>query len=131
MQSFIPEKIRPFLDDILIKRCASGERDEILTKGNIRKFILDHIQDVEAILQWLMETGVTLFGKKSTFGLQGIVVVGYLCGSYGHKPNHHKVKVIGKIKDCSSVQEVRRFLGACVFYRIWILHFTHVAEPFY
>ena len=131
LQSFIPEKTRPFLDDIPIKGCASGERDETLTKGGIRKFVLDHIQDVEAILQRLIEAGVTLSGEKSAFGLQEIVVVGHLCGSYGRKPNHRKVEVIGKIKDCSSVQEVRRFLGACVFYRIWIPHFAHVAEPLY
>ena len=33
--------------------------------------------------------------------------------------------------DCSSVTEVRRFLGACAFYHIWIPHYTHVAEPLY
>jgi hypothetical protein len=59
------------------------------------------------------------------------VVVGHLCGSYGHKPNHQKVEIIGKIKDCSSVQKVRRFLEACVFYHIWIPHFAHVAELLY
>ena len=33
--------------------------------------------------------------------------------------------------DCSSVTEVRRFLGACAFYHIWIPHYAHVAEPLY
>jgi hypothetical protein len=131
LQQFIPEKTRPFLDDIPIKGCALADRDETLTTGGIRKFIWDHIQDVEAILQRLIEAGVTLSGEKSAFGLQEIVVVGHLCGPYGRKPNHDKVEVIGKIKDCTSVPEVRRFLGACVFYRIWIPHFAHVAEPLY
>ena len=40
--------------------------------------------------------------------------------------------VIQKIKEiCTSATEVRRFLGACVFYLIWIPHFAHVAEPLY
>jgi hypothetical protein len=33
--------------------------------------------------------------------------------------------------DCESVTEVRRFLGACAFYHIWISHYAHVAEPLY
>ena len=27
--------------------------------------------------------------------------------------------------------EVRRFLGACAFYHIWIPHYVHIAEPLY
>ena len=131
LQRFIPEKTRPFLDDIPIKGCTTSNKDETLMQGGIRKFVYDHIQDVEAILQRLTEAGVTLSGEKSAFGLQEIVVVGHLCGAYGRKPNQEKVEVIGKIKDCASVPEVRRFLGACVFYRIWIPHFAHVAEPLY
>ena len=34
-------------------------------------------------------------------------------------------------EECGSVTEVRRFLGACAFYHIWIPHYAHVAEPFY
>jgi hypothetical protein len=67
-------------------------------QGGIRKFVYDHIQDVEAILQQLMEARVTLSGEKSAFGLQKIVVVGHLCGAYGRKPNQKKVEVIGRIK---------------------------------
>jgi hypothetical protein len=33
--------------------------------------------------------------------------------------------------DYKSVTEVRRFLGACAFYHIWIPHYAHVAEPLY
>ena len=50
LQSFIPEKTCPFLDDIPIKGCAIGGKDETLMEGGIRKFIMDHIEDVEAIL---------------------------------------------------------------------------------
>jgi hypothetical protein len=79
----------------------------------------------------LIEAGVTLFGKKSTFGLQEIVVVGHICGAFGRTTNHEKVEVIGRIKDYASILEVRRFLGASLFYRIWIPHFAHVVEPLY
>ncbi len=32
---------------------------------------------------------------------------------------------------CTNITEVRRFLGACVFYAIWIPHYAHVADPLY
>jgi hypothetical protein len=64
LQLFIPKKTRPFLDDIPINECALAERDETLTKGGVRKFIWDHIQDVEAILQRLIDAGLTLSGEN-------------------------------------------------------------------
>lgn len=60
-----------------------------------------------------------------------IVVVGHLCGTYGRKSNPEKVDAIAKIKPCNSITEVRRFLGACIFYQIWIPHFAHVSESLY
>ena len=32
---------------------------------------------------------------------------------------------------CRTTTEVRRFLGACAFYHIWIPHYVHVANPLY
>ena len=32
---------------------------------------------------------------------------------------------------CESMTEVRRFLGACVFYHIWLPHFAHISDPLY
>ena len=59
-------------------------------------------------------------------------MVGHLCGSYGRKPSPTKVEAISAMKEeCGSVTEVRRFLGACAFYHIWIPHYAHVAEPLY
>ena len=60
------------------------------------------------------------------------MVVGHLCGPYGQKPSLTKVEAISAMKEeCRSVTEVRRFLGACTFYHIWIPHYAHLAEPLY
>ena len=32
---------------------------------------------------------------------------------------------------CESQSEVRRSLGACAFYHIWIPHYAHIADPLY
>ena len=59
------------------------------------------------------------------------MVVGQICGSNGRRPCKLKVDAISEMRDCRSTSEVRRFLGACIFYRIWIAHFAHIADPLY
>jgi Integrase zinc binding domain/RNase H-like domain found in reverse transcriptase/Reverse transcriptase (RNA-dependent DNA polymerase) len=131
LRDFVPEKTIPFVDDIPIKGCEVKERDLTVQEDGCRAFVSNHIEDVTKILSRLEEVNITLSIEKSKFGVDEILVVGHLCGSYGRKPNPEKVDAIGRMKACSSVTEVRRFLGACVFYQIWIPHFAHISEPLY
>jgi transposase InsO family protein len=130
-QAFIPEKTQPFLDDMPIKGCLETKKDETMRKDGLRQFVWEHIQDVEAILKRMIEVGLTFSGEKSSFGLREVLIVGQNCGTYGRRPNGVKVDAINQMKDCRSTSEVRRFLGACIFYRIWIPHFAHIADPLY
>lgn len=121
----------PFLDDVPIKGCAEDEKDETLDSRGCRKFVAEHIVDCERILSRLEEVHLTLSGAKSMFGVREVLVVGHLCGPYGRKPSMEKVDAIQRMKECVNTTEVRRFLGACIFYHIWIPHFAHVADPLY
>ncbi|GGV52480.1 hypothetical protein GCM10010495_82000 [Kitasatospora herbaricolor] len=132
LRDFIPEKIMFFLDDVFIKGCREGDKDEILDTRGCRRYVVDHIQDCEKILTRLGEVHLTLSGMKSVFGVREVVIVGHLCGFYGRKSDLTKVDVIGRMKeDCGFLTEVGRFLGACVFYRIWISYFAHIADSLY
>ena len=132
LRDFILEKTMPFLDDVFIKGCREESKDETLDKKGCRKYVVDYIEDYKKILTWLGKVHLTLLGMKSVFGVQEVVIVGHLCGSYGRKLDPTKVDAIGRIReDCDSLTEVRRFLGACVFYRIWIPHYAHIADPLY
>ncbi len=131
LRDFIPEKTIPFVDDIPIKGCEEKEKDCDIEADGCRAFVNNHIKDVAQILGKLQDVNLTLSIDKSKFGVEEILVVGHLCGSYGRKPNPEKVDAIGRMKACTSITEVRRFLGACVFYQIWIPHFAHIAEPLY
>ena len=86
---------------------------------------------MEAILQKLIKIGLTLSGEKSSFGLEEVMVVGQICGANGRRPCKLKVDAISEMRDCRSTSEVRRFLGTCIFYKIWITHFAHIADPLY
>ena len=46
LKKFIPEKTQPYVDDIPIKGVLYVRRDEKKING-MRKFVLDHIGDVE------------------------------------------------------------------------------------
>ena len=131
LRDFVPEKTIPFVDDIPIKGCNEEAKDLTMNEDGCRVFVKDHIADVERILERLEEVDLTLSIDKSKFGVDEILVVGHLCGRYGRKPNPEKVDAIARMKACSSITEVRRFLGACVFYQIWVPHFAHVADPLY
>ncbi|KAL2644626.1 hypothetical protein R1flu_012213 [Riccia fluitans] len=129
LRDFIPKKTMPFLDDIPIKGCAVEEKDESLDDQGCRRFVANHIQDVEQILSRLEDMGLTLSRTKSIFGFSKVIVVGHLYGTFGRKPSLIKVDVIQHIQDCTSFIEVRRFLGANVFYYIWIPHYAYITEP--
>ena len=131
LRDFVPEKTIPFIDDVPIKGCKQEDKDLMVQEDGCRAFVSNHIDDVAKILSKLEEVNLTLSIDKSKFGVNEILVVGHLCGSYGRKPNPEKVDAIGRMKAYNSITEVRRFLGACVFYHIWIPHFAHVLEPLY
>ncbi|KAL3702497.1 hypothetical protein R1sor_020519 [Riccia sorocarpa] len=131
LREFVPDITIPFLDDVPMKGCSSDEKDDTLDASGCRRFVSDHIRDVGRILNRLEEVHLTLSGEKSQFGVPEILVVGHVCGAYGRKPNPVKVEAIARLIDCTSVTEVRRFLGSCIFYRLSIPHYAHVAEPLY
>ncbi|KAL2641461.1 hypothetical protein R1flu_009048 [Riccia fluitans] len=132
LRDFIPEKTMPFLDDVPIKGCREEDKDDTMDQRGCKRYVAEHIEGCEKILSRLEEAHLTLFGAKSTFGVWEVVIIGHLCGSFGRKPNPAKIDIIVHIKEvCNSLTDVRRFLGACIFYHIWIPHYAHIAEPLY
>ncbi|KAL3682680.1 hypothetical protein R1sor_000702 [Riccia sorocarpa] len=132
LRDFIPEKTMPFLDNVPIKGCREDEKDETLDSRGCRRYVSEHIEDCEKILKRLDEMNLTLSGAKSTFGVREVVIVGHLCGWFGKKPEATKIEAIQRIWEvCKSLSKVRKFLGSCVFYHIWIPHYAHIAGPLY
>ncbi|KAL3681576.1 hypothetical protein R1sor_024532 [Riccia sorocarpa] len=104
LRDFVPDVTIPFVDDIPIKGCAIDDRDDIVVSGGCRRFVLDHIRDVEQILARLEEVHLTLSGAKSRFGVSEILVVGHMCGTFGRRPNPEKVDALARMKDCQSCE---------------------------
>ena len=101
MKEFVPEKPIPFMDDISIKGCKVKITNFTLGTDECRRFINDHIKNVDKILKMIEEVDLILFIDKSKFRVDEILVVGHLRGSYGRKTNPEKVDVITRMKACS------------------------------
>ncbi|KAG5462493.1 MAG: hypothetical protein BJ554DRAFT_4913 [Olpidium bornovanus] len=129
--AFIPRVTLPFIDDLSMRGARYDTRDKSEVSRGVRRFVHDHALDVAAILRRAIEVGVTFSSKKSSFGLREIGVVGFVCNEAGRAPGPSKIAAIGRMGSCRTVSEVRRFLGAVGFYRIFIPHYADVAEPLY
>ena len=120
----------PFVDDVGVKGPKSRYNDQEVAPG-IRRFVLEHIQNLDRCLCDIERSGCTIAGGKSQFCMSGIKIVGYVCDADGRHPDTAKVIKILQWKTPTDRSEVRGFLGVCVYYRIWILDFAIVAAPLY
>lgn len=132
LEDHIPHSAMPFMDDVGVK----GPRDryneeEVPDLPGVRRFMMEHIQRLDAVLANLERAGVTISGEKSRFCVRGMKVVGYVCDADGRHPESAKVAKILEWREPRNISEARGFIGICVYYRIWISHFTHIASPIY
>ena len=98
------EFAEPFLDNIGIK--GLHDKDESKAKPGIQKFVLDHLERVEMVLQDLVKARLTLSVEKSYFAMREVVVVGHLCNAEGQLPEASKVAAIGQWKPCTMLTKV-------------------------
>jgi len=114
-------------------RYPDKETGERIISGisEVRKFVLEAIQNLDAVLADIERAGGTISGYKSVFIADGIKVVAYVCDSNGRHPDIEKVKKVLDWPPCKSVTESKAFIGLCVYYRIWIKDFTHIADPIF
>ena len=129
LEDLIPKDCLPFLDDIGVKGPLSYYDEEEICPG-VRRYIIEHIQSLDRTLERLERAGCTI-GAKSQFCIDGIRIVGFVCGAEGRSPDSVKVIKILEWAPCQNVGEARAFIGVCMYYRIWIKGFAIIAAPIY
>ena len=81
---------------------------------------------------WDIErSGAMISGEKSEFCKDRLKAAGFICNDRGRHPAPGKVIKVSQCKDCGSAEEIRGFLGLCVYYRVWIKNFFIIAKPIY
>lgn len=126
----IPHRCRVFLDDVGIKGPISRYNDEEAYPG-IRRFVMEHISNLDHVLADYERAGATVAGLKSSWCKPGIKIVGFVCTEEGRFPDAQKVEKLVQWPACSTLTEVRAFLGVATYYRIWVREFSVVAAPLF
>ena len=131
----IPHVTRPYIDDVPVKgpktryELPGGGYETIPENKGIRRFIWEHLQNMNRILQRIKYSGATFSGKKSYLCCAEFVVVGHRCTYEGRKPEVKRMESILNWGDCDSVTAVKAFIGTCGLCRVFIKDFAKIAGP--
>jgi len=135
LQPEIPDVTVPFIDDVPIKGPASryqnsdGTYETIEGNSGIRRFVWEHFQNLNRVIQRMKYCGGTFSGPKTTLCAEEITVVGHRCTFEGRLPETDRVGVITRWEPCKNVSEVRAFLGTIGVCRNFIKDFARLAGP--
>ena len=135
LQDEVPHVTRPYIDDVPIKgpktryELEGGGYEVIPENSGIRRFVWEHMQNVNRVLQRVKYAGGTFSGKKSILCAAEFVVVGHRCTYEGRKPEVKRARTILDWGDCADVTGVKAFLGTCGLCRVFIKDFSRIAEP--
>jgi Integrase zinc binding domain/RNase H-like domain found in reverse transcriptase len=135
LQPEIPEVTVPYIDDVPVKGPKSrymlpdGSYEMIPENPGIRRFIWEHFQNVNRVVQRMKYCGGTFSGYKTVLCAEEITVVGHRCTMEGRKPETDRVGVIDRWPACNNISEVRMFLGTIGVCRVFIKDFAKLAGP--
>lgn len=130
-----PEYTWPYIDDVGVRGPATryeredGTYETIPENSGIRRFVWEHLHNVNRILQRMKYSGGTFSGYKSVLCADEITVVGHLCTYEGRMPTVDRVKVITNWGPCVDTTDVRSFLGTAGILRSYIPSYTEKAHP--
>lgn len=134
LQDEIPDVAAPFVDDVPVKgpatRYETADGFETIPENpGIRRFVWEHLQNANRIIQRIKHAGGTFSGPKSRICVPSAVVVGHLCTYEGRLPETSRIQKIVDWPLCTNLTEVRGFLGVLGTIRIFIKDFALIARP--
>jgi hypothetical protein len=135
LQDEIPHVAQPFIDDIGVKGSKtryedeSGKCETIPENPLIRRFVWEHICDVNRVMHRIKHAGGTFSVKKMFVCTPEAHLLGHCCTYYGRIPDTSHVDKILNWAPCKNLTEVRGFLGTAGVVRIFIEKYSERARP--
>ncbi|ETW83218.1 hypothetical protein HETIRDRAFT_315669 [Heterobasidion irregulare TC 32-1] len=129
-----PDTTIPFIDDVPIRgpptryELPNGGFETHPDNPGIRRFVWEHFQGLNRVVQRMKYSGGTFSGHKATLCAAEITVVGHRCTYEGRLPDESRVESIMKWGPCRDLSDVRAFLGTIGVVRIFIRNFAHRAH---
>ena len=130
LRSLLRDVAKPFLDDIGVKGPRTDYGGEEAVPG-VRRYVLEHIQNIDQTLLKLERAGFTISGKKMQLCMRAVEILGYVCDSDGRHPSETKVAKILAWGPCKSATDVKAFMGVVGYFRAWIPYLAEMAEPLF
>ena len=127
----MPHLTVPYIDDVPVKgprsyyRDATGTYETIPENSGIRRFVWEHFQNLNRIVQRMKYSGGTFSGFKSALCTREIMVLGHRCTPEGRLPDTTRVDKISNWGELYDVSDVRSFLGTIGVCRMFIRNFAH------
>ena len=112
LQVEVPQYTIPYIDNIPIRgpamtyQAPDSAFETIPENSGIHRFIWEHFQNLNHIIQQMKYCGGTFSGKKSLLCVQEITVVGHICTPEGHIPDPLRVDKIVNWGPCKDLSEV-------------------------
>jgi hypothetical protein len=135
LQEEIPHVTEPFIDDIPVKGPVSryqyedGSYETIPANPGIRRFIWEHLENVNRVIQRISHAGGTFSAIKSNLCVKSAIIVGHKCMADGRMPDESRVQKILDWPIFRNLMEVRGFLGTLGTIRVFIKDFAAHAKP--
>jgi hypothetical protein len=134
LQPEIPHTTIPYIDDVPIRgpatryMQANGSYETHPGNPGIRRFVWEHFQGLNRVVQRMKYCGGTFSGYKAILCASEITVVGHRCTFEGRLPDEGRVDKIVNWGPCQDLSDVRAFLGTMGLVRIFIRNFAHQAH---
>ena len=134
LQAEIPHVTQPYIDDVPVRGPASrydlpnGEPETIPENPGIRRFVWEHFQDLNRVVQRMKYCGGTFSGWKTFLCRSEISVLGHRCTMEGRLPDESRVEKVANWGPCQSLSDVRAFLGTIGVCRLFIKNFAQRAH---
>jgi len=129
----IPKYTLPYIDDVPIRgpktqyELPEGRVETLDRNPRIRKFVFEHLENVNRILQRMKHARGTFSGPKTTICSDYITIVGFECSYERKKPTSNTIGKILCWRPCENTTDIRAFLETVVQYRNHIPNFVMVA----
>ena len=108
----IPHVMIPYVDDVPVKgpvsryKTEGGGYEKIPENSGIRRFVWEHFQNMNRVIQHMKYAGGTFSGTKAFLCCLETTVVGHRCTYEGCKPEERMVNVIMAWPACKDKTDV-------------------------
>ena len=134
LQPEIPHVTQLYIDDVPVRGPATryiqenGKPETIPGNSGIRRFIWEHFQDLNQVVQRMKYSGGRFSGYKSTLCTPEIMVLRHCCTFDGRLPDQTQLRKIINWRPCKDLLNMWAFLGTMGVCRLFIKNFAHRAH---